>query len=176
MQLSGNTIIITGGGSGIGRALAHRLHDVGNQIIVAGRREAALNETAAGREGIATITLDADDPASIARFAAQVIAEHPSANVLINNAGIMRLEDAGRSSFVECLRQLRVHLASEAIEPVGPVQGDASDAIRFAVLDRLKGHAKLRQTGLRVRIRSERGTRTPGSSPWVTVGVARATR
>nr|WP_294168247.1 SDR family oxidoreductase [uncultured Sphingomonas sp.] len=96
MQLSGNTIVITGGGSGIGRALAHRLHDLGNQIIVAGRRETALNETAAGRKGIRTLTLDADDPASIAAFAARVTAEHPAANVLINNAGIMRYEDAGR--------------------------------------------------------------------------------
>lgn len=96
MQLNGNTIIITGGGSGIGRALAHRLHDLGNRIIVAGRREAALNETAAGREGIQTLTLDADDPASIAAFAARVTAEHPAVNVLINNAGIMRYEDAGR--------------------------------------------------------------------------------
>lgn len=66
MQISGNTIIITGGGSGIGRALAHRLHDLDNQIIVAGQRQAALDETAAGRDNISTLTLDMDDPSSIA--------------------------------------------------------------------------------------------------------------
>lgn len=95
MQISGNTIIITGGGSGIGRALAHRLHDLGNKIIVAGRQQQSLDQTAAGRSDISTLALDVDDPASIRRFAEQVVKQHPQTNVLINNAGIMRYEDAG---------------------------------------------------------------------------------
>lgn len=97
MKLAGNTILITGGGSGIGRALAHRFHALGNTVIVAGRRREALEETIAGREGMHAMTLDVSDPEAISAFAERVVAEHPKLNVLINNAGIMRFENvAGR--------------------------------------------------------------------------------
>jgi uncharacterized oxidoreductase len=92
MKPNGNTILITGGGSGIGEALAHRLHDAGNHVIIAGRRLEALEKAAEGREGISVIQLDVEDPAAIEDFALRVIGEHPSLNVLINNAGIMRTE------------------------------------------------------------------------------------
>ena len=93
MKLQGNTILITGGGSGIGRALARRWHDLGNQVIVAGRRQEALDETIAGREGMFAYTIDIDDPAAIETFAAELVERHPDLNVLINNAGVMRYED-----------------------------------------------------------------------------------
>ncbi|NJC33194.1 putative oxidoreductase [Sphingomonas jejuensis] len=98
MTPSGNTILITGGGSGIGRALAHRLHDAGNHIIIAGRRLDALHEAAEGRERIAVVELDIADPASIAALARRVVADHPALNILVNNAGVMRFEavDAAR--------------------------------------------------------------------------------
>ena len=97
MKLAGNTILITGGGSGIGRALAQRFHALGNTVIVAGRRREALEETIAGREGMHAMTLDVSDPEAISAFAERVVAEHPKLNVLINNAGIMRFENvAGR--------------------------------------------------------------------------------
>ncbi|MGM8993657.1 SDR family NAD(P)-dependent oxidoreductase, partial [Campylobacter jejuni] len=51
MTPSGNTILVTGGGSGIGQALAHRFHDAGNIVIVAGRRIDALEKTIQGRDG-----------------------------------------------------------------------------------------------------------------------------
>jgi len=95
MRPSGNTILLTGGGSGIGRALAHRLHDRGDRVIVAGRREDALRETADGRPGIATAVLDVDGD-DLRAFADRVIAEHPDLNVLVNNAGIMKLEPVDR--------------------------------------------------------------------------------
>jgi len=93
MKIQGNTILITGGGSGIGRALARRWHDLGNQVIVAGRRQEALDETIAGREGMFAYTIDIDDPAAIETFAAELVERHPDLNVLINNAGVMRYED-----------------------------------------------------------------------------------
>ena len=88
-----NTILITGGGSGIGRALAHRFHDLGNEVVVAGRRQETLTETAAGRKRMSIAVVDVEDPSSIERFAREIVEQHPKLNVLINNAGIMRSED-----------------------------------------------------------------------------------
>lgn len=92
MKPSGNTILITGGGSGIGEALAHRLHDLGNVVIVSGRRRDALERAIAGRENMHAIPLDVERPQAVAEFARQLVADHPGLNVLINNAGIMRFE------------------------------------------------------------------------------------
>jgi uncharacterized oxidoreductase len=92
MNNSGNTILITGGGSGIGEALAHRFHDAGNVVIIAGRRQDALDTAAAGRPNIHTMTLDVESAEGVADFAARVLAAFPALNVLINNAGIMRFE------------------------------------------------------------------------------------
>jgi uncharacterized oxidoreductase len=93
MKPHGNTILITGGGSGIGEALAHRFHDIGNKVIVAGRRRDALDRAIAGRPNMATLMIDVDSAEGVADFVRRVIAEHPELNVLINNAGIMRYED-----------------------------------------------------------------------------------
>ena len=93
MNLSGNTILITGGGSGIGRGLAEALHALGNQVVIAGRRKKALEETTAANPGMKSLTLDIESPSAIREFAAQVVADYPALNVLINNAGIMRPEN-----------------------------------------------------------------------------------
>ncbi len=93
MNLTGNTIVITGGGSGIGRALAEQFHKLGNQIIIAGRRKKTLDETAAANPGMKSLVLDIEDPVDIRVFAAQAAAEYPALNVLVNNAGIMRPEN-----------------------------------------------------------------------------------
>ncbi len=92
MKQTGNTILITGGGSGIGEALAHRFHDLGNTVIVAGRRQEALKSACAGRSNMHAITLDIESPEGVADFAMRLLASHPTLNVLVNNAGIMRFE------------------------------------------------------------------------------------
>lgn len=96
MRLSGNTVLVTGGTSGIGRALAETLHDRGNRVIVTGRRKAMLDAIVAARPGITGIVLDVDDAAALDAFAARVRENFPTLNVLVNNAGISRSEDLTR--------------------------------------------------------------------------------
>lgn len=93
MQISGNTILVTGGGSGIGRAFAEALHAKGNQIIVAGRRREKLDQVTAANPDFGAVQLDVEDPASIASAASELAERFPQLNVLVNNAGIMRAED-----------------------------------------------------------------------------------
>ncbi|CDN51625.1 SDR family oxidoreductase [Neorhizobium galegae] len=93
MRMTDNTILITGGTSGIGRALAEALHDRGNRVIVTGRRQDLLESIAAGRPGIVGMHLDLGDPHSLTRLASDVRGRFPDLNVLIANAGISRTED-----------------------------------------------------------------------------------
>jgi uncharacterized oxidoreductase len=99
MQLTENTILITGGGSGIGQALAVALHEAGNTVIISGRRKAALEETVKAHPGIHHEALDIDFSGDITAFAARVLSKHPTLNVLINNAGIMRPEDVTTADY-----------------------------------------------------------------------------
>jgi len=94
MKLTGNTILITGGGSGIGRGLAEALHQRKNQVIISGRRKDRLMEVAKANPGMAWVELNIEDPANISAVAAKMIAEYPDLNILINNAGIMNIDDA----------------------------------------------------------------------------------
>jgi uncharacterized oxidoreductase len=88
MKISGNTILITGGGTGIGRGLAEALLKEGNKVIITGRRKAKLDETVKANPGIIGIALDVDDPGMVDDVAQQIAREYPELNVLINNAGI----------------------------------------------------------------------------------------
>ncbi len=93
MKTSGNTILLTGGTSGIGRALAERLHAAGNDIIITGRRKALLDQITAAHPGMAGVVLDMTDAGAIRDAAARITADHPALNVVLHNAGIMVAED-----------------------------------------------------------------------------------
>ena len=93
MKTTGNTILITGGGTGIGRGLAQAFHALGNQVIISGRTQKSLDATTVENPGMKSLTVDMADAASIRSFAAKLARDFPSLNVLINNAGMMRPEN-----------------------------------------------------------------------------------
>ncbi len=92
MQITGNTILITGGGSGIGRALAEAFHAEGNHVIIAGRRKELLEETTAANPGMKSVVFDIENADAIRSFAEHLKTEFSSLNAVIHNAGIMRAE------------------------------------------------------------------------------------
>lgn len=116
MKTTGNTILVTGGGSGIGLALAQRWHDAGNKVIVTGRNAAKLEAAIAGRPNMAAVALDVTDADAIAAFAKEIVAKFPSLNVLVNNAGIMNAEDASTK------RDLSQAEATVVTNILGPVR------------------------------------------------------
>ena len=98
MNATGNTILVTGGGSGIGRGLAEAFHKQGNKVIIAGRRQSVLDETTAANPGMRSLTLDIESADAIDDFAAKLRQEFPALNVVIQNAGIMQIEDWTKDS------------------------------------------------------------------------------
>ena len=140
MQTNGNTILITGGGSGIGRELAHKWHDLDNTVIVAGRTQASLDETAAGHANIHTMIVDVGDADDLARFAKKVVEVHPAINVLVNNAGIMRFEDITEE------RELGDAEATIATNLLGPIR----------LIDGLIEHLKAQENAAIINVTSGR--------------------
>ena len=120
MDTKNNTILITGGGSGIGRGLAEAFHKRGNQVIISGRRTNVLDEVTAANPGMNSLALDIEDPAGVKAFAAKIIAGFPMLNAVIHNAGIQRLEN---------LRELKDVRDSEALvatNVLGPIRLNAA--------------------------------------------------
>lgn len=101
MKTTGNTILITGGTSGLGLGLAQRFAAAGNKVIVAGRRAELLRDIEASNPGITGLELDVADPTSIAEAFTKVTASDPELNVVITMAGIMQPEDLHSAGFLE---------------------------------------------------------------------------
>jgi uncharacterized oxidoreductase len=90
MHISGNTILITGGATGIGFSLAEALVKKGNEVLICGRREDKLAEAKSKLPGLHTIRCDvskAEDRECLLHWA---VTKFGSLNILINNAGIQR--------------------------------------------------------------------------------------
>ena len=90
MQLHGNTILITGGATGIGLAFAKRFVALGNEVIVCGRRDEALDAAKVEVPGLHTRRCDLAEPAEREALFGWARDAFPALNVLVNNAGIQR--------------------------------------------------------------------------------------
>ncbi len=130
MKMTGNTILITGGGTGIGRALAEAFHALGNRVILSGRRAGPLEEVARAHPGIEYRTVDIADAAAVTRFAAEIVESFPELNVVIHNAGIMKPE-----SLPDAPDYLATAEETIAINLLGPIR------LTAALLPHLKGLA-----------------------------------
>jgi uncharacterized oxidoreductase len=111
MKMSGNTILITGGTSGIGFELARQLYP-NNTVILTGRNADRLNEAKATLSKVHTIQSDVSDPKAIAALYEKVTQEFSALNILINNAGIMRklnLQDGG-TDLTDLTREIDINL------------------------------------------------------------------
>lgn len=113
MDLSGNTILITGGSAGIGLALARKLVELDNRVIITGRNPDKLAAAKESIPALETIESDAADPNAIAALSAQIAERHPGLNVLINNAGIMAHRNlaARETDLARMTMELDVNLA-----------------------------------------------------------------
>lgn len=100
MKRSGNTVLITGGASGIGLALARALVSGGNDVVVCGRDQAKLDAAASAVAGLSTIRTDVASAAGREALIARLRERHPSLNVLINNAGIVNVADVRAEDFL----------------------------------------------------------------------------
>jgi len=88
MRLTGRTILITGGSAGIGLAFARKFLELGNEVIITGRRQAVLDAVKAQHPRLHTIQSDIADPEQIATLAARLKWDFPKLDLLMNNAGV----------------------------------------------------------------------------------------
>ncbi len=136
MKITGNTILVTGGSSGIGRALAEALHDRGNRVIITGRRQALLDEITARRPGLIGRQLDVNSAASLSELGVYLREQHPDLNVAIANAGISQTEnmadDGWTADHAEAVVQTNILGVLRVAELVLPLLRRNADATFMA--------------------------------------------
>ena len=160
MDLGGNTILITGAGSGIGLGFAKAFARRGNQVIVAVRSpEKAEN---AAREGLAVADVDVSDLASIQALAARVPHKYPSLNAVMNNAGLSSHEnllagvDTERQEAIVVTNLLGYMRVSQALLPhllqqERPTIMNVSSALAFVPTRRNLPTAQQKRPSIRTR-------------------------
>src|ERR1051326_5334670 len=104
MNTKGNTILITGGATGIGFALAQQFLKAGNEVIVCGRRKEKLKEAKAKLPALYTKVCDVRNESDRMKLINEVIRDYPGFNMLINNAGIQHLYDLQKFIETEKIR------------------------------------------------------------------------
>lgn len=132
MELSGNTILITGGGSGIGQALAIRLAELGNTVVICGRRQNKLNETVEREPRIKAYCCDVTDPLAVEQLRRQLQADEYRINVLINNAAVLNYYNFAKPAdfnFDTAMQEINCNLTA----PIG---------LTMALLPQLLQHPK----------------------------------
>jgi uncharacterized oxidoreductase len=119
MEITGHTVLVTGGASGIGLAIAKRFLAAGNDVIICGRREDKLAEARAGQPAFQTRVCDVAQASQRVDLAAWAVREVPALDVVVNNAGIQqRLALAGEPAWDDIHREIatnfeaHVHLAT----------------------------------------------------------------
>lgn len=112
MKLTDRTILVTGGSDGIGLAFAIAFAELGNQVIVTGRRKSMLDEVGRIHPHIYPIQSDVSDPAQIAELSKFVRSRFPSLDVVMNNAGISRYRNlaAPNSDPAELMSEVEINL------------------------------------------------------------------
>jgi uncharacterized oxidoreductase len=150
MRLTGNTILITGGASGIGRGLAEALLARGNTVIIADRNRDALADVTRANPGLYSVYLDLADPDSIRTVVVEVLRAHPSLNVVFSNAGIMfaddptsPIDDERLMSIVAINLLAPIRLISALIEHL-----KAQESATIAVTTSMLGYAPLASSSM----------------------------
>ncbi len=93
LDLRGNMILVTGGATGIGFALAEQFVNAGSEVIICGRRKSKLNTAKDALPSVHTVSCDVSKESERRRLQRWTTARFPNLNILVNNAGIQREVD-----------------------------------------------------------------------------------